>query len=241
MMLKNILNVILVAIMLSACAFPYRSIIDTDNNPINLIPMYGHPKIEKTEDQKKADDHFIKTVSGNSGSREKASKEFAAEGWRYRQKGDSDNSMRRFNQSWLLDPDYYMPYWGFGALLLAQGKAAEAAPHFDKALSLIDDDREKPRLLVNSARAYAFQGIDMTTTDKVKSNEFFEKANSLFNEALKLDPKYGNAYRVGAFIYYCQGNYKKAWGLVKRSRALDSYDFDPKFIEALSMEMSEPK
>lgn len=242
MMVKNILNVTLVAIMLSACASPfYRSITGADNKPINLIPMYGHPKIEKTAGQKNADDRFIKTVSDNSGSREKASKEFAAEGGKYLQKGDSANAMRRFNQSWLLDPANYLAYWGFGALLLAQDKAAEAASHFDKALSLIDDDRQKPRLLVDSAKAYANQGGALIKTDKVKSEELFGKANSLIEEALKLDPQYGNAYRFGALIYYYQGNYEKAWEIVKRSRALDAYDFRPNFIEALSKEMKKPK
>ncbi len=240
MMLKNILYVILVALMLSACASSYRAIIGTDNNPINLIPMYGHPEIVKTEGQKDADDRFIKTVSDNSGSRKKASKEFAAEGGRYLQKGDTANAMRRFNQSWLLDPANYLSYWGFAAVLLGQDKAAESSIHFDKALSLIDDDKQKPRLLVDSAKAYAKQGGALMKTNNVKSGEFFGKANSLIEEALTLDSQYGNAYRYGALIYYYQGNYKKAWEIVKRSRALDAYDFAPNFIEALSREMKEP-
>ncbi len=210
--------------------------------PINLMPMYGYPAIEKTDQQKEADEQFIKTVVAESGSREKASRGFAAWGWKDRQKGDMANAMRRFNQSWLLNPNSYLPYWGFGALLLAQGKPAVAATHFERALTLIDEEGEKPRLLTDTARAYSMLGGDITTTtDKVKSEEYFEKANALFNEALKLDSKYGNAYRAWALSLYKQGNYEKAWELVKKSRAMGGSDFDPKFIHALTREMSEPK
>ena len=53
----------------------------------------------------------------NSGSREKASKEFAGKAWLEISKGHEANAMRRFNQAWLLNPKYYQPYWGFGVLL----------------------------------------------------------------------------------------------------------------------------
>ena len=252
MIFKYMLNVILVAVFLSACTSPYRPIIDASVKPINLIPMYGYPNIEKSADQKKADEVFIKTFSGSAGSRQKASKEFSGRGWFYLQQGDRANSMRRFNQSWLLDPEYYMPYWGFGVLLNTQDKAAEATAHFDKALSLIDDnDSDKPRLLGDVAKAYIAQGHNVLTTDKVKSEELFEKANSFANEAFKLDPQFCNkalkidpqfneAYRLGARINYDQGNYKKAWEVVKRSRSSGSDHFDPEFIEKLSGKIPEP-
>ena len=193
MRINNTLNAILVAILLSACASPYRSIIDADQSSINLLPMYGHPDIEKTEYQKKADERFIKTVTGSTGSREKAGKEFAGRGWYYLQQGDYATSMRRFNQSWLLAPDYYVPYWGFGVLLNRQNKGAEATQYFDKALSLIDDsDSDKPRLLADAATTYVAQGRDISTTNNVKSEEFFEKANTLANEVFRLDPQFGN-------------------------------------------------
>ncbi len=101
--------------------------------------------------------------------------------------------MRRLNQSWLLDPDYYVPYWGFGVLLNRQNKRTEATTHFDKAITLIDDsDIDKPRLLADAAMTYVAQGRDIRTTDNAKSEEFFEKANTLANEVFRLDPQFGN-------------------------------------------------
>ncbi len=100
--------------------------------------------IKKTEQQKKADIHFIKTVTVGAVTCEQQSKEFAATGWHCLQQRDRATSMRQFNQSYLLDTGYYMPYWGFAVLLNMQGKASAALGHFDKALSLIDDEKEKP-------------------------------------------------------------------------------------------------
>jgi len=34
--------------------------------------------------------------------------------------GNLDYAMRRYNQSWLLNPNNYQPYWGFGRILLQQ-------------------------------------------------------------------------------------------------------------------------
>lgn len=230
--LKNTLNAVLIAIILAACASPARTGISTDNDPINLIPMYGHPDIEKNEDQNGADERFIEAVTRSSGSREKASREFAGRGWYYLQQGDNATSMKRFNQSWLLDPGNYMPYWGFGALVNMQGKSAEAIHHFERALLLIRDmDSDKPRLLSDTAKAYVAWGRDNRTTDKMKSEQFFEKAKSMANEVFKLDPQFGNdavkmdaqfafAYRYGeglvqsgvdaANTAYIRGDYKTA-------------------------------
>jgi tetratricopeptide (TPR) repeat protein len=208
-------------------------------NAINLIPMYGYPEIQKTEDQIKADEKFINTFSD---SRKKSSREFAARGWYYLQEGDEDTSMRRFNQSWLLDPDYYSPHWGFGVLLKLDDRAGEAVTHFDTALSLIDEqNKEKPRLLLDAADAYAIQGRLAKTNNKSTSDEYFHKANLLINEAILISPEFGAAYIFGAQIYYDQGNYKKAWELVKRSRNLNGSDIDSNFIEKLSREMPEPE
>jgi tetratricopeptide (TPR) repeat protein len=201
--------------------------------------MYGYPEIVKTDALKKADEDFIKTVVAELGSREKASRAYSFWGIEYEGKGDAANAMRRYNQSWLLNPNYYGPYWGFGSLLLAQGKAAEAAIHYEKALSLIDVDSAKPRLLSDASTAYTAQGL--TATDKIKSAEFFGKANSLLNEAIKLDPKFGFAYRAWAKSLYSEGNYVKAWEMVKKSRGLAGGELDSGFIDMLSKKMPEPK
>ncbi|MBU2512161.1 hypothetical protein KJ966_12545 [bacterium] len=70
-------------------------------HPINELPMYGG--VEKTPEQKKLDDEFIKTVTQQNGTREKASENVANLGWKYLRKGDQKTAMKRFNQAWLLN------------------------------------------------------------------------------------------------------------------------------------------
>lgn len=231
MKFRNILFSIVTAIILTACA--------SAPPPINLLPMYGYPEVEKPENLKKADEDFINSAIAEHGSREKATKAYAFFGVMFESKGDTENAMRRYNQTWLLNPNSFQPYWGFGSLLLAQGKAAEAATHYEKALTLLDDNSVKPRLLSETSKAYTAQGI--SATDKMKSAEFFEKANSVLNEAIKLDPKFGFAYKTWAKSLYQEGNYEKAWYMVKKSRGLEGGEISSDFIDKLSKKMPEPK
>lgn len=231
MKFRNILFSIVTAIILTACA--------SAPPPINLLPMYGYPEVEKPENLKKADEDFIRMAISEQGSREKAAKAYAMYGMGFAMKGDAESAMRRYNQSWLLNPNSYLPYWGFGDLLLAQGKAAEAATHYEKSLSLIDVESAKPNLLIDASGAYTAQGSSVT--DKMKSAEFFNKANSLLNEAIKLDPKNGDAYIPWAKSLYLEGNYEKAWEMVKKSRSFPGKQVSPDFIDKLSKKMPEPK
>ncbi len=237
MNITHFLKYIVIALIMSACATSHESI--TDTPPINLIPMYGYPSIEKTTDQKKADKFFIETAIQNSGSLEKASMEFAGEAWRKYEVGDYTTAMRRFNQAWLLNQDNYFVHWGFSALLFDQGKTDEAISHYDKALSVIDNVEEKPRLLTDTARAYSKKAY--TEADKLKSKELFRKTNSLYKEALILDPHYDNAYRDWPRSLYLEGNYEKAWEIIKQSRTLGNRDISQDFIDLLSKKMPEPE
>jgi len=207
--------------------------------PLNLIPMYGYPDAVKTDAQKKSDDDFIKSAIAAEGSREKAANAYAFSGMVYATKGDAANAMRRYNQSWLLNPDSFQPYWGFGDLLLAQGKAAEAATHYEKALSLINIESAKPQLLIDASGAYTALGS--SANEKIKAEEFFGKANSLLDEAIKINPKNGEAYRAWARSLYSEGNYAKAWEMAKTSRGLAGKELSSDFINMLSNKMPEPK
>ena len=201
--------------------------------------MYGYPTIEKNTAQKEADKAFIDSVTTSSGSREKASIGFAGEAWRNYKAGDYSTAMKRFNQSWLLNPDNYLTHWGFGALLFDQGKTDEAITHYNKALSTLEDVEEKPRLLTDTARAYSKRAY--IEPDEQKSKEFFMKTNSLYKEALTLNPHYDNAYRDWPRSLYLEGNYAKAWEVIKQARIYGSREISREFIETLSKKMPEPK
>lgn len=151
MKITKFLPYIIVVFILSTCAYSKES--NTGTLQINLIPMYGHPNIEKTPFQKSADKAFIETVTTDFGSRENASMQSAGIAWRSYMAGDYSTAMRRFNQSWLLNPNNYLAHWGFALLLFDEGKTDEAAVHYNKALATIDNIEDKPRLLADAARA----------------------------------------------------------------------------------------
>ena len=149
--------------------------------------------------------------------------------------------MRRFNQAWLLDPNYYQVYWGYGALSLADSSPKAAIIYFEKAIELINEPEQKHRLLVDAARSYALQGNAEKDTSQVESEKLLNKSISLIDKALKIAPQFGNAYYWGAKVYRSLGKYKKSWEMVKRARDVAGFQFDPKFLEDLSNVMPEPK
>jgi len=102
-------------VLLAACAGP-RPLTGTDR--IDNVPMYGQPQIPRPETHRKADEEFISQAAAKFGGREQASKVWAAQAERFMAQGNHDFAMRRYNQSWLLNPNHYAPYWGFGRVML---------------------------------------------------------------------------------------------------------------------------
>ena len=73
---------IVVILSLASCT-PPQHIKEAWGNaykPINVLPMYGAPYVEKTEQQLKSDDEFIQSVIKSEGSREVADRKSVVEG-----------------------------------------------------------------------------------------------------------------------------------------------------------------
>lgn len=238
LMLKNILIVISVSIILSACVNPNYAKMAT---PINLLPMYGFPDIKKTDHQIEGDKRLLETEMARTGSLEKSAKEFVSLAWGKYQNNDLNGAMRRFNQAWLLDPNYYKTHWGFGMIDFQKNRPDKAIIHLDKAISLLNDRKENPELLAFTASAYGWNGDAIKKTSPLDSKKLLNKAASLISESLDLDPTSGSSYSIGVYIYSYQGNYKKAWELVKKARVVANYKFDSQLLDMLSKEMPEPK
>jgi len=101
---------------------------------IDNIPMYGQPQIERPVFLKKADEDFIKQATIGFGSREAASKAFHAQAEKFMREGNMDYAMKRYNQSWLLVPDSYQPYWGFARVVAKRGKLDDAIVYLEKSV-----------------------------------------------------------------------------------------------------------
>lgn len=216
--------------LITACASPGGVRIDN-------IPMYGQPKVERPAALKQADEDFIKEVSATIPDRKKASKIWWAQAEKFMTQGNIDYAMRRYNQSWLLDPDNYQPYWGFARVSLEQGKTVQAIELLNKAKGLINDPFQEVALLADTGTAYTV--IAETAIGEEKEN-YFSLANENFVASTKLDPNYANSWRRWAFSLYEQGKYSEAWAKVKRARELNARPFPDSFISALSQKQPEP-
>ncbi len=210
---------------------------------IDNVPMYGQPAVPRPDFLKRADENFIRDATAGVGSREKASQLWAAKAKEHFKSGDFYNAMRRYNQSWLLDPNNHQPYWGFGQLMLVRSRYDEAIEYFEKAKSLIHDDYQKVALLADTAMAYGLKGNSLSPDQVEARSGFFALANKNFVESTTMDEKYENSWRQWARSLYFEGKYAEAWEKVKKARSLGNGPFPgpPNFLKDLESKMPEPK
>jgi tetratricopeptide (TPR) repeat protein len=211
-----------------------------DEQRIDNIPMYGQPAIPRPDLLKKADEDFIKQASEGIGSREAASKAWFTEAEKFFARGDLDLAMRRYNQSWLLNPNNYQPYWGFGRVMLQRGKFDEGIQYLEKSKELVDDPYQKVALLADLGSAYSAKAGQTPTNQGQERERLFSLANQSFTESTTLDPTYGNSWRRWAMSLYEQGDFAGAWEKVKLAQAQNARPFPPAFLRALNQALPEP-
>jgi tetratricopeptide (TPR) repeat protein len=219
--------------LLASCATP-------DAQRIDNIPMYGQPAIQRPEALKKLDEDFINQATAGLGSREAASKAWAAQADKFMSQGNLDYAMRRYNQSWLLNPNNYQPYWGFGRVLFEQGKLDEGIEYFEKAKLLVDDPYQKVALLSDTGSAYSHKADSLPVDKREERARSFELANRQFTESTKLDSTYANSWLRWAHSLYMEGRYVNSWEKLKKARSLGAKETSV-FLEALQEKMPEPK
>lgn len=208
---------------------------------IDNIPMYGQPNILRPDVLKKADEDFIRQASsGFGGSRETASRAWYAEAEQFMNRGDLDYAMRRYNQSWLLNPNSYLPYWGFARVMLQRGKMDEAIEYFEKSIKLCDDSFQKVALISDAGAAYSHKAASIPASQPEEKARYFYLANQNFMKSTKLDSSYWNAWAQWAHSLYREGKYSESWEKLKKARSLGARGIED-FIESLSKKMPEPK
>ena len=89
---------------------------------IDNIPMYGQPKTVRPESLRQLDDQFIREAVAGIGTRDKASDIWWAQAEEFMAQNNLEFAMRRYNQSWLLNPNNFKAYWGFARVLLERGE-----------------------------------------------------------------------------------------------------------------------
>lgn len=220
------------ALLISGCAStPTGSRIDN-------VPMYGQPEIVRPDFLQQADEQFIREAVAGFGTREKASDIWWAQAEEFMAQNNLDFAMRRYNQSWLLNQNNFKAYWGFARVLLERGAIEPALVHLEKAMTLCADNFQRPALLTDAGSAYSNKANRLVLKDR---DDLFRKADSLFEQAVKIDSSYGNAYKRWTISLYHQEKYGEAWIKIAEAKMRPDANIPPAFLRALESKMPGPK
>ena len=226
---------LLLVLYLSGCAT------GPAENRIDNIPMYGQPGIPRPDAFKKADEDFIKQATSTLGvSREAASTAWYTEANEFIKKGNLDYAMRRYNQSWLLNPDNYQPYWGFGRVMSQRGKREEAIQYLEKAIELCKYPYQMVALVSDTGSIYSQTASLLENTQAEKRSLYFQRANKLFMRSTELDPNYATAWEQWAHSLFREEKYSESWAKIKKARFLGATETEI-FVGNLEKRMPEPK
>lgn len=211
------------------------------DDPTDKLPMYGQPSVARSEALKKSDEVFIRESSLRYGNRNAASRALALEGWIAARRGVFDVAMRRFNQSWLLNPKNYQAFWGFGAVLSDQGKLLEAIAQMESARQLIDEPAQRPALLTDLGTVASEYAARMPADRQLDRAQYFIKANQYFTESLENNPNFAVGWREWAISLYDQDRYSEAWVKGQRAQELKAEPFPPEFTKKLREKVPQAK
>lgn len=227
-------------LLLTLAAAPVPGLSQTETMRVDNLPMYGQPDVERPEHLKELDGHFIANAVKTFGSREKASRNWYAQGEAFLRKGDTDFAMRRYNQSWLLDPDNYQPYWGFGRVLLGRKDCDGAIRQFARARELMGNDPQKTALLSDYGVAYGYCTTLIPPWQPEVRKKYHENAVRLFAESTQLNPSYAVAWFRWSQALLEQGHAKEAWEKVQKARSA-GYPVPADYLARLRSRIPEPQ
>jgi len=186
--------------------------------PDDQLPMYGG--VERTLDPglAAADKLFAAVIAARYGGRREGSEAIAADAWRLFRRNDAANAMRLFNEAWIVDPGYYDVYWGFGAILLAQGELDDAIVMLERANGLPDvPARNRAPLLSDLANLYALKASRLAP-DAAGRADYFARANAMFATATTSDPANPQPWIQWVLGLFYEARYAEAWDKVAAAR-----------------------
>lgn len=205
--MKLLLNTILLTLIL---LLPACITLTNNSAPrIDEVPMYGGMDRSSVPELKSGDEKFINSVSKEFGSRELAAKIFVDKGFEFYKKDKLAMAMRRFNQAWLLDPNYTDVYWGFASILSDQGKYCEAAEYMDTAFS---KGQLHDSVLPDAAILYAACVSTNSNLNPSKKEVYLAKIVPLFKKAeaaSEVDKEY--VYLKWLKAMYALQEWESAW------------------------------
>lgn len=229
---------LLICFLASGCSAPTDpsgGIVRIDN-----VAMYGQPRTPRPSVLQKADADFIRNVTKEFGDAKRASDIWISQADRFLQQRNLDYAMRRYNQAWLLNPENYWAFWGFGRVSLELNHYDETIEHLERARALCDDNHQLPALLSDLATSYSFKAKYAPEVTPAQRSELFGKANDYFAQSTTMDPHYSGSWKRWAMSLHREARFAEAWAKVKQARIFGVADFPPEFMAALTKDLPEP-
>jgi tetratricopeptide (TPR) repeat protein len=224
--MKALYTSILILTIFSSCQ-------SQENKVDNTLPMYG--EISKSKEHQEIDDEFIQDCLEQFGSVDSSVNVQIDHAWRYFYNDDLETAMKRFNQAWLLNPEFPDSYFGFASLLEMQNKSKEATRYYNLG---IEKDKIGNRTEICYQRITAYEKIALVNPNNsfaFKKIGYFQmelgnhqKAIDAYDKAIKLDPKDAMTYNNRAYLNQTLQNHQLA--IDDYSKAIE---LNPTYISAL--------
>jgi tetratricopeptide (TPR) repeat protein len=185
---------------------------------MNELPMYGgqhDPQVEHSKENSKGASEL---------------------GWKYLYRGDPLTAMKRFNQSWMFDRKNPDAFWGFGIIMGQRARKEDTEKNLTESINLLTTAHElspsNGRITGDLAFSYTILGNYLETQGR-DGKQKYEKAEELFVEAYKRDPKYPPIIANWAVLKFYVGDYRASKKLISEAQEL-GYAPDPKFMKELN-------
>lgn len=182
-----------------------------DHGKINLVPMYGEGKVEKTEDLKEADRKIIEDETKQFGTKDSACIMFNRTAWNYFYEGDLKIAMRRFNQAWLLDSNNASEYFGFSAILEVIKENPDSYFETSVKITSVDDPKKYYDLGIKKDKnnEYEIYSLYFTSTG-FQTYGKTDLALKASDRLLELTPNDTLALRQRGYLYIVKKEWDKA-------------------------------
>ena len=209
--------------------------------PPDQIPMYGN--LPRTSEIIKPDLEYNEQRIQEVGSKEAAVERLIQEAETYQKGGYWELAIKQLNRAWLVDPDNSEVYYGFAGFLV-QRRDGEGAERM--YLRVIQMDPTNAMAMCLLAQMYQNKAVALSTqrgADKHEVQRYFRESYRLYERAGRTatqDEDLSYIYYKWAVWNSVVGNFKEAWAKIHISREHGGQFIDPKFIEFLSADMSDP-
>ena len=205
----------------------------------DVSPVYSASGVTSSIPLKNPDEDFVRASVTKYGSRQNASKAFAAQGWKLLRNNQRELALQDFIRAWQLDNKNYQAFWGFGAILSEQGKFAEAIEQLEIARELNDDSSQRVQLLTDLGVLHSEYASRMPPADQLGRAHRFVLANNRFAESIEIDQTDAASWRAWAISLYAQERYSEAWIKAKRAMDLQAEPFSAEFLKRLREKMAD--